>query len=89
MPEDYQPSIDPDLVKALAKPETPDFAQMADDVVLGVVGDADLVLSLASALRQVWNARGKADVDVARRQLTNPFEDWPDDIYEAIRSLDR
>ncbi len=107
MPEDYQPSIDPDLVKALATPETPDFERLAQEFTrcYGRYTQAnpmhrEELAAVADLLRQVWNARGKADILVAHTgaqldtildgaHVTNVLTVDANEMEQAIRSLDR
>ena len=70
----------------------PDFDQMAHDICQRIWGNDILestpavTLMLADQLRQVWNARGAADIaTVKAAYLTAPL----DHVIGAIRSLDR
>ena len=83
----------------------PDFDQIARDVVVTATADpttphldadwqAWVQELITQTLRQVWNARGAADIeavkgaDIAHK---DPLDQRPDtdDIVRAIRSVDR
>ncbi len=73
-------------------PESPDFESIAREmavglVVLGASGMSQhreaFARDLAEQFRQVWNARGAADIESTWRF------NIPGDVEEAIRSLDR
>ncbi|OFW37640.1 MAG: hypothetical protein A3J29_06090 [Acidobacteria bacterium RIFCSPLOWO2_12_FULL_67_14b] len=91
-------------------PETPDFEQIARDLVLGLNkqtwdGDEEAAAlgAIAEQLRQVWNARGAADVKALfetrdRMAVGDPLDQSravglerviDDHLAPALRSLDR
>jgi hypothetical protein len=83
-------------------PETPDFEQIARDVVAAVDGQTGR-RPIVDALRQVWNARGAADVTAlfdTRDQMAvgDPMDQSravglerviDDHLAPALRTLDR
>jgi hypothetical protein len=67
----------------------PDFDQLTVDLATRA-GRGDILPHIKDALRQVWNARGAADM--AAIDTTDPLPDPASDfgnIARAIRSLDR
>lgn len=73
--------------------ETPDFEQLAREIDRIVTEYARTTLDLpdpmpaiVEQLRQVWNARGAADLDAMESAHSN--YDWSE-LEDAIRSLDR
>jgi hypothetical protein len=68
-------------------PDSPDFDQIARDAIDRWGGDeapiqrALIVEDIAEQLRQVWNARGAADLATKRR--------WSPRQLAEIRALDR
>lgn len=69
-------------------PETPDFDQIAHGLKNFIDDHPRLseqnVRAIAEQLRQVWNARGAADITTVEH-LPKVMED----VTDAIRSLDR
>lgn len=79
MPE---PDFDP-IARLVQHP--PDFELLAKEVY-----DVCTLQTLADKLRQVWNARGKADraiIDAVADE--DPFAHWAPPIRRTIQSLDR
>jgi hypothetical protein len=75
-------------------PETPDFDQIARRLLVldreNRIGDAldTFATEIAEELRQVWNARGAADI----AKLEGAFEQTQPSVkvlHQALRSLDR
>jgi hypothetical protein len=66
-------------------PEPLDFEQIAT-VVLTMTVKAKLASRVADQLRQVWNARGAADVDAVRGYLNDAITL---DMVSVIKALDR
>lgn len=75
-------------------PETPDFEKLARQFSPDGAGlteadkarEAKMTPLVADLLRQVWNARGAADV--AAMETSHANYDWSE-LEAAIRSLDR
>lgn len=63
----------------------PDFDQITVDLATRA-GGGDILPHIKEALRQVWNARGAADLAVIESELSPQYQFVADD---AIRSLDR
>jgi hypothetical protein len=76
-------------------PEPPDFEQIARDLLQNA--DGREISTVAESLRQVWNARGAADVDAIEDQIrrSNDVVEGivvpppPTKFLRAIRKLDR
>jgi hypothetical protein len=80
---------DPLTAHDFAEPkQVPDFDEIAKQVLReqGIHEDYAGQLHIANALKEVWNARGAADLTL----LTEHFNEAPADLVaSAIRSLDR
>jgi hypothetical protein len=77
-------------------PETPDFAQIARQLgeQAGLTGHHAVTTEIAELLRQVWNARGAADLATLESELSQmmgPAAAGPylKNLDRALRTLDR
>jgi hypothetical protein len=77
-------------------PETPDFDQIARQLgeQAGLTGQGAVTSEIAEVLRQVWNARGAADITKLDEALAKmpPFPQagpYVKLLDRALRSLDR
>ena len=77
-------------------PEPPDFEQLAQDLAETIRGertDRDMERRLAEQLRQVWNARGAADIAklewVFDPEVPSYGPPSMKTLDRALRSLDR
>lgn len=77
-------------------PETPDFDSIARGALADKMGnyDAHRVAPVAERLRQVWNARGVADVatieaELARMMGGTASGPYVKNLERAIKGLDR
>lgn len=82
-------------------PETPDFDQIARNMITPIEGDDDerrqlkakVVADIAEQLRLVWNARGAADIALLEATVVELFErpspSMAKTLDRALRTLDR
>jgi hypothetical protein len=71
-------------------PESPDFEQLARQFFIDYRGDP--IVALAEQLRQVWNARGAADIatlETVVPTLTTVRPGAMKTLDAALRALDR